>query len=195
MDGNSQASPALAPLKAQTANGFRTATHTLAEANAGDPARIASIAAAPGFTVLGGGVPLRDGDTVIGAIGVGGGSPAQDVEVAEAGAAALSVSSPKGAPALECVRGRGRSRASAGPTGHSRRRRPDRPLAASAPARPAARGVGAGPTGHSRRRGARPRLASAPQAALQPPPPHDDVDGQRLVAQARRRAPRSASSS
>jgi len=91
MDGNSQASPTLAPLKAQTANDFRTATHTLAEANAGDPARIASIAAAPGFTLLGGGVPLRDGDTVIGAIGaigVGGGSPAQDV--AEAGAAALS---------------------------------------------------------------------------------------------------------
>ena len=90
MDGNGQASPTLAPLKAQTANGFRTATHTLAEANAGDPARIASIASAPGFTLLGGGVPLRDGDTVIGAIGVGGGSAAQDVEVAEAGAAALS---------------------------------------------------------------------------------------------------------
>jgi uncharacterized protein GlcG (DUF336 family) len=62
MDGNGQASPTLAPLKAQTANGFRTATHTLAEANAGDPARIASIASAPGFTLLGGGVPLRDGD-------------------------------------------------------------------------------------------------------------------------------------
>jgi glc operon protein GlcG len=90
MDGNGQASPTLAPLKAQTANGFRTATHTLAEANAGDPARIASIASAPGLTPLGGGVPLRDGDTVIGAIGVGGGSAAQDVEVAEAGAAALS---------------------------------------------------------------------------------------------------------
>lgn len=79
----------LAVLKAQTANGFRTATNVLAAANAGDPARVASIASAPGFTRLGGGVPLRDAGTVIGAIGVGGGSPAQDVEVADAGAAAL----------------------------------------------------------------------------------------------------------
>jgi uncharacterized protein GlcG (DUF336 family) len=89
MDGNGQASPTLAPLKAQTANGFRTATHQLAAAVAGDPARLASIASAPGFTLLGGGVPLRVGGTVIGAIGVGGGSAAQDVDVAEAGAAAL----------------------------------------------------------------------------------------------------------
>jgi glc operon protein GlcG len=90
MDGNSQASPTLAPLKAQTANAFRTATHVLAAGVANDPARLASIASAPGFTLLGGGVPLRTGATVIGAVGVGGGSPAQDVEVAEAGAAALS---------------------------------------------------------------------------------------------------------
>ena len=89
MDGNGQAGPTLAPLKAQTANGFRTATHQLAAAVAGDPARLASIASAPGFTLLGGGVPLRVGSAVIGAIGVGGGSAAQDVDVAEAGAAAL----------------------------------------------------------------------------------------------------------
>jgi uncharacterized protein GlcG (DUF336 family) len=89
MDGNGQASPTLAPLKAQTANGFRTPTHVLASNNANDPARIASITAA-GFSLLGGGAPLRDGSTVIGAIGVGGGSAAQDVQVAEAGAAALA---------------------------------------------------------------------------------------------------------
>jgi glc operon protein GlcG len=89
MDGNGQASPTLAPLKAQTANGFRTATHDLAAAVANDPGRLASIASAPGFTLLGGGVPLRSGGVVIGAIGVGGGSAAQDVEVAQAGAAAL----------------------------------------------------------------------------------------------------------
>lgn len=89
MDGNSQASPTLAPLKAQTANAFRTPTHVLAQGVAADPARLASIASAPGFTLLGGGVPLRSGGDVLGAIGVGGGSAAQDVEVAEAGAAAL----------------------------------------------------------------------------------------------------------
>ena len=89
MDGNSQASPTLAPLKAQTANAFRTATHDLAAGVTGDPARLASIASAPGFTLLGGGVPLRSGGAVIGAVGVGGGSPAQDVDVAQAAAAAL----------------------------------------------------------------------------------------------------------
>jgi uncharacterized protein GlcG (DUF336 family) len=89
MDGNSQASPTLAPLKAQTANAFRAGTHELAAGVANDPARLASIAAASGFTLLGGGVPLRSGGAVIGGVGVGGGSAAQDVDVAQAGAAAL----------------------------------------------------------------------------------------------------------
>ena len=90
MDGNSQASPTLAPLKAQTANAFRTATHDLAAGVASDPARLASIASAPGFTLLGGGVPLRSGGGVIGAVGVGGGSAAQDVDVATVAAAVIS---------------------------------------------------------------------------------------------------------
>ena len=42
-----------------------------------------------GMVVFGGGVLLTDGDVVIGAIGVSAGSAAQDVSVAEAGAAAL----------------------------------------------------------------------------------------------------------
>lgn len=90
MDGNGQASPTLAPLKAVTANAFRTATQDLATSVAGDPARLASIAAAPGFTLLGGGVPLRVGGVVVGAVGVGGGSAAQDVDVALAAAAVIS---------------------------------------------------------------------------------------------------------
>jgi glc operon protein GlcG len=89
MDGNGQASITLAPLKAQTANAFRQPTHVLAERVAGDPARLASIASAPGFTLLGGGVPITVDGTVIGAVGVGGGSPEQDTDVAEAGVAAL----------------------------------------------------------------------------------------------------------
>jgi glc operon protein GlcG len=90
MDGNGQASPTLAPLKAQTANAFRQPTHVLAERVAGDPARLASIASAPGFTLLGGGVPITVDGIVIGAVGVGGGSPEQDIDVAEAGVAALA---------------------------------------------------------------------------------------------------------
>lgn len=42
-----------------------------------------------GFSLIRGGAPLRDGDTLIGAVGVSGGSESQDVECAQAGAAAL----------------------------------------------------------------------------------------------------------
>jgi uncharacterized protein GlcG (DUF336 family) len=86
-DGNGRAALTLAPLKAQTALAFRTPTATLAQ-NTTDPVRAQALLAA-GFTLLGGGLPIRSGDQVIGAIGVGGGSPDQDVQVAEAGLAAL----------------------------------------------------------------------------------------------------------
>lgn len=86
-DGNSRASLTLAPLKAQTALAFRTATATLAQRTT-DPVRAQSLLAA-GFTLLGGGLPLVADGQVIGAIGVGGGSPDQDIQVAQAGLAAL----------------------------------------------------------------------------------------------------------
>ena len=86
-DGNSRASLVLAPSKAQTALAFRTPTAVLAQRTT-DPVRAQSLLAA-GFTLLGGGIPLLAGGQVIGAVGVGGGSPDQDVQVAGAGAAAL----------------------------------------------------------------------------------------------------------
>jgi uncharacterized protein GlcG (DUF336 family) len=42
-----------------------------------------------GMVIFGGGIPLLDGDVVVGAIGVSAGSVEQDVSVAEAGVAAL----------------------------------------------------------------------------------------------------------
>jgi glc operon protein GlcG len=87
-DRNSRASLTLAPLKAQTALAFGTSTATLAERVANNPVRAQSFLAA-GFTLLGGGLPITDNGQVIGAIGVGGGSPEQDAQVAEAGLAAL----------------------------------------------------------------------------------------------------------
>lgn len=42
-----------------------------------------------GLVIFGGGIPLTDGDVVIGAIGVSAGSVDQDISVAEAGVAAL----------------------------------------------------------------------------------------------------------
>ena len=86
-DGNSRASLTLAPLKAQTALAFRTATATLAERTT-DPVRAQSLLAA-GFTLLGGGLPITSNAEVIGAIGVGGGSPDQDAQVAQAGLIAV----------------------------------------------------------------------------------------------------------
>jgi glc operon protein GlcG len=82
MDRNSPASVTLVPIKARTAVSFRTATADLA-ARTTDPARIASFTTA-GFSLLGGGRPITENGLVIGAIGVGGGSPEQDDEVARA---------------------------------------------------------------------------------------------------------------
>jgi uncharacterized protein GlcG (DUF336 family) len=53
------------------------------------PRVAAGIVGAGYLTVVQGGIPLRDGDILIGAVGVSGGSEAQDVECAKAGAAAL----------------------------------------------------------------------------------------------------------
>jgi glc operon protein GlcG len=87
MDDNAPASVSLVPAKARTARAFRTATADLAERTT-DPARIASFTTA-GFSLLGGGRPIFEGDQLIGAIGVGGGSPEQDDEVAGAALRAL----------------------------------------------------------------------------------------------------------
>jgi uncharacterized protein GlcG (DUF336 family) len=87
MDGNGPASTDLVPIKAHTSRSFRAATADLA-ARTTDPARIASFTTA-GFSLLGGGRPIFEGDHLIGAIGVGGGSPEQDDEVARAALRAL----------------------------------------------------------------------------------------------------------
>ena len=61
----------------------------LAERVAADPVRVASFLANGEFSLLGGGLPISRGGQVIGAIGVGGGTPEQDVVVGEAALAAL----------------------------------------------------------------------------------------------------------
>lgn len=76
--------------KAYTSASFRAPTHALAEGAAENPAFLASLAAIPGFTLIGGGYPIMDGESVIGGIGAGGGSPEQDMEVVEAALAALA---------------------------------------------------------------------------------------------------------
>jgi uncharacterized protein GlcG (DUF336 family) len=88
MDGNGAASVELAPVKARTSAAFRTPTATLAS-NTTEPGAIASFTSA-GFSLLGGGHPLTHEGMVIGAVGVGGGTPQEDARVAEAAAAALA---------------------------------------------------------------------------------------------------------
>lgn len=90
MDGTGVASIDLATAKAYTSAAFRAATTDLAERVSQDPARLASFSNAPGVVLLGGGIPLKVGDAVVGGIGCGGGSPEQDAECAQAGADALA---------------------------------------------------------------------------------------------------------
>jgi uncharacterized protein GlcG (DUF336 family) len=91
MDGLDRAvSIGLVQDKAYTAASFRTPTHQLAENASANPAFLASVTSIPNFTLIGGGYPIADGDVVVGGIGAGGGSPEQDMEVAEAALAALA---------------------------------------------------------------------------------------------------------
>jgi uncharacterized protein GlcG (DUF336 family) len=54
-----------------------------------DPALVHGITQTPRLVVFGGGIPLLVAGALVGAIGVSGGSAAQDREVADAGAATL----------------------------------------------------------------------------------------------------------
>lgn len=89
---NSAATVDIVQMKAYSSASFRAPTHRLAEGVADNGPRAASLANVPGFTLLAGGVPIEDGETVVGGLGVGGGSPDQDVEIAEAALAALAES-------------------------------------------------------------------------------------------------------
>ncbi|MFF4031587.1 heme-binding protein [Streptomyces sviceus] len=87
MDNNSSAAAALVPQKVHTARTYRAATADLAS-NIKDPAQIASHVA-NGASLLSGGRPIFENGQFIGALAVGGGTPAQDDEVARAALAAL----------------------------------------------------------------------------------------------------------
>ena len=90
MDGVVSPAPVdISPMKAYTAAAFRTPTHQLAETNLSSPERLASLPNVPHVTLLGGGYPIMDGDVVVGGIGVSGATSEMDMQIAEAGLAAL----------------------------------------------------------------------------------------------------------
>ena len=90
-DGAALAAVETSQVKARTAVLFGQATKDLAGAvQPGAPLFGIEAATSGPLAFVGGGVPVRDAHgVVIGAIGVGGGSPDQDHEVAEAALAAL----------------------------------------------------------------------------------------------------------
>jgi uncharacterized protein GlcG (DUF336 family) len=93
MDGAGLLTPSIAHSKAYTAAVFRRASAELGKMAETRPqffASIVNIGSVP-LVAGGGGVPIRQGDEIVGAVGASGGTPDQDVECAHAGLAAASI--------------------------------------------------------------------------------------------------------
>jgi uncharacterized protein GlcG (DUF336 family) len=92
MDGAPLASVPISQAKAYTARSLNSATRDLnGLTQPGAPLfglEVSHLAAGRALVTFGGGVPITVDGEVIGAIGVAGGTPDQDHEIAEAGAAA-----------------------------------------------------------------------------------------------------------
>ena len=90
MDGAWLGSINIAMNKAYTARAFDMETKTLAPlCQSGQPLFGIHASNDGRLIIFPGGIPLKDGDTIIGALGVSGGTVEQDQEVAAAGVAAL----------------------------------------------------------------------------------------------------------
>ncbi len=89
MDGSRTITYDIAVAKANTALAFQSTTADLA-ARVKPENKIAIGQLAPKIAFLGGGIPLRRGETIIGSVGVSGGTEEQDVECAEACALAAA---------------------------------------------------------------------------------------------------------
>lgn len=89
MDGAFASGVAVARAKARTALNFGAPSSTMAERVSAEN-KAALVAVEPRLMFVGGGVPIRSGDTVVGGIGVSGSSEANDVAIAEAAASAVA---------------------------------------------------------------------------------------------------------
>ena len=89
MDGAPLLSVQIAQDKAYTAIGFSMATHEWFEFVKNDPPLLHGIIKADRLIIFGGGYPLQTPEGIIGGIGVSGGHYSDDMEVAQAGLAAL----------------------------------------------------------------------------------------------------------
>ncbi len=89
MDGAALLSVRIAQQKAWTAISFGMATHEWFEFIKDDPPLLHGIVQQDDLIVFGGGYPIKDGDDIIGGIGVSGGHYTHDQQVAEAALAAV----------------------------------------------------------------------------------------------------------
>jgi uncharacterized protein GlcG (DUF336 family) len=90
MDGAPLLSVDIAKDKAYTAAAFSMPTHAWFDFIKDDPPLLHGIVNTPRLIVFGGGYPIEIGGAVVGAVGVSGGHYTQDMEVAQAGLAALA---------------------------------------------------------------------------------------------------------
>lgn len=91
MDGAKITSINLAIDKSFTATGIQKGTHVLGKVNQpGQPAHGISSTLGGRMVVVAGGLPVFSEGVVVGGIGVSSGSPAQDLQVAEAGVEAFT---------------------------------------------------------------------------------------------------------
>ena len=90
MDGGKVTSTTIAIDKSYTASGAKKATHEYGDASQpGKPAYGIASAIGGRVMVVGGGLPVMVGGACVGGIGVSSGTPAQDMEVAQAGLDAI----------------------------------------------------------------------------------------------------------
>lgn len=92
MDGAALLAVRIAQQKAWTAISFGMATHQWHDFIKDDPPLLHGIVHQEDLIVFGGGYPIKEGDKIIGGIGVSGGHYSQDQVCAEAGLAALGAS-------------------------------------------------------------------------------------------------------
>jgi uncharacterized protein GlcG (DUF336 family) len=90
MDGAPLLSVEIAKDKAYTAAAFGMPTHAWFDFIKDDPPLLHGIVNTPRLVVFGGGYPIQIAGAVVGAVGVSGGHYSQDMEVAQAGLAALA---------------------------------------------------------------------------------------------------------
>ena len=92
MDGGKVSSISIAIDKAFTASAAKNPTAFYNEmCRPGSPTFGIHTSNQGHFSMIGGGLPVKSGSAIVGGIGASSGTPAQDIEVAEAGLAALEV--------------------------------------------------------------------------------------------------------